>query len=166
MSLKGKAHKFGNNIDTDVIIPSRFCVSFDLDELGAHCMEGLDEGAFARSVKPGDWVIGGQNFGCGSSREQAPLAFKGAKISGIISPQFARIFFRNCINVGLPIFESAEAAEGIAAGDEVEVFADEGRIVNLTQGEEYRAAPFTGFLKDIINAGGMRGYVRRRLGKA
>jgi 3-isopropylmalate/(R)-2-methylmalate dehydratase small subunit len=164
-SLKGSAHKFGDNIDTDVIIPSRYCVSFDPKELGAHAMEGLDAG-FAKRVKPGDFIVGEKNFGCGSSREQAPLALKGVGLAGAVAASFARIFFRNAINLGFPVFESPEAAARIAAGDQIEIFPDEGRIVNITKGEEYKAAPYEPFLKSIIEAGGMVEYVKRKLNKA
>lgn len=162
-ALRGRAHRYGDNVDTDGIIPARYLNTMDLDELAAHCMEDLDP-EFVRKVKPGDVIVGGENFGCGSSREQAPLAIKGAGASCVIAKSFARIFFRNSINVGLPALVCAEAAAEIGSGDEVAVDLGSGRIENVSQGKTYRAEPFPEFLQAIIAAGGLVAYTRRRIG--
>lgn len=163
MKLKGKAWKFGDDIDTDVIIPARYLVTIDPEELAAHCMEPLDP-EFPKKAGPGDIIVGGRNFGCGSSREHAPISLKGLGISCVIAKTFARIFYRNAINIGLPILECPEASEKIAEGDEVEVDLDSGRIVNVTKGETYNAAPFPEFMQEIIRAGGLMPYVARQVG--
>lgn len=160
--LRGKAWVYGNDVDTDVIIPARYLVTSDPEELGRHCMEDLDP-EFINKMKPGDVVVGGENFGCGSSREHAPLALKGAGVSCVIAASFARIFFRNAINVGLPIFESSEAVNGISAGDEVEVDPSTGIIRNLSKDETYRATSYPPFLRHLIEVGGLVPYVRERL---
>lgn len=160
--LRGKAWVYGNDVDTDVIIPARYLVTSDPEELGRHCMEDLDP-EFIKKMKPGDVVVGGENFGCGSSREHAPLALKSAGVSCVIAASFARIFFRNAINVGLPIFESSEAVNGISAGDEVEVDPSTGIIRNLSRGETYRATSYPPFLRHLIEVGGLVPYVRERL---
>jgi 3-isopropylmalate/(R)-2-methylmalate dehydratase small subunit len=160
--LRGKAWVYGNDVDTDVIIPARYLVTSDPEELGRHCMEDLDP-EFIKKMRPGDVVVGGENFGCGSSREHAPLALKGAGVSCVIAASFARIFFRNAINVGLPIFESSEAVNGISAGDEVEVDPSAGIIKNLSKGETYRATSYPPFLRHLIEVGGLVPYVRERL---
>ncbi|MBC7294144.1 MAG: 3-isopropylmalate dehydratase small subunit, partial [Thermoleophilia bacterium] len=152
--LRGKAWVYGNDVDTDVIIPARYLVTSDPEELGRHCMEDLDP-EFIKKMRPGDVVVGGENFGCGSSREHAPLALKGAGVSCVIAASFARIFFRNAINVGLPIFESSEAVNGISAGDEVEVDPSAGIIKNLSKGETYRATSYPPFLRHLIEVGGL-----------
>jgi len=160
--LHGRAWVYGNDVDTDVIIPARYLVTSDPEELGRHCMEDLDP-EFIKKMKPGDVVVGGENFGCGSSREHAPLALKSAGVSCVIAASFARIFFRNAINVGLPIFESSEAVNGISAGDEVEVDPSTGIIRNLSKGEIYRATSYPPFLRHLIEVGGLVPYVRERL---
>ncbi len=160
--IRGKAIKYGDNIDTDVIIPARYLTRFDPDHLARHCMEDLDPD-FLNKIKPGDIIVAGSNFGCGSSREVAPLAIKSARISCIIAGSFARIFYRNAINIGLMIFESKDASEHIATGDEIEVDPDEGLIRNITRGEDYRVIPFPPEIKKIIEKGGLVEFVRDRL---
>jgi 3-isopropylmalate/(R)-2-methylmalate dehydratase small subunit len=155
----GKAYKYGDNVDTDVIIPARYLVTADPAELAKHCMEDIDRD-FAAGVKPGDIIVAGKNFGCGSSREHAPIAIKGAGVACVIAPTFARIFYRNAFNTGLPILESDEAAARIDAGDEVEADFATGVIRNLTKGESYRAEPFPPFISRLIESGGLVEYVR------
>jgi 3-isopropylmalate dehydratase small subunit len=162
MDIKGQAWKFGANIDTDVIIPVRYLISFDPVELGKHCLEGIDA-EFAGKVQPGDIIVAAENFGCGSSREHAPVAIKGVGVSCVIAATFARIFFRNALNIGLPIVESAEAAQRIEAGDTVEVEVNSGRIINHTKGETYQAAPFPPFVQELVAVGGLVPYVAQRL---
>jgi 3-isopropylmalate/(R)-2-methylmalate dehydratase small subunit len=156
----GKTYKYGENVDTDVIIPARYLVTADPAELAKHCMEDIDRD-FAASVKPGDIIVAGKNFGCGSSREHAPIAIKGAGVACVIAPTFARIFYRNAFNTGLPILESDEAAARIDAGDEVETDFATGVIRNVTKGESYRAAPFPPFISQLIESGGLVEYVKR-----
>ena len=153
-TAKGIAHKYGDNIDTDVIIPARYLNTIDHKELASHCMEDIDK-EFIQKVKPGDIMVGGSNFGCGSSREHAPIAIKASGISCVIAKTYARIFYRNSINIGFPILECAEASERIQAGDQVEVNFDTGVITNLTRGESYQAQPFPEFMKKIIAANGL-----------
>lgn len=162
--MQGKAIKYGNNVDTDVIIPARYLSTSDPKELAAHCMEDLDS-SFKDRVNPGDIMVAGKNFGCGSSREHAPIAIKASGIGCIIAETFARIFYRNAINIGLPIMECPEAARDIEDGDEVSIDVDTGVIINITKGRSYQAAPFPGFMKEIINADGLINYVRERVGK-
>lgn len=162
--LRGRAWKFGHDIDTDVIIPARYLNTSDPAELARHCMEDADP-SFAARVQPGDIIVAGKNFGCGSSREHAPLAIKACGVSCVIAASFARIFYRNAFNIGLPILESPEAAADIQQGDEVEVDLGSGTITNLTRGRQYRAAPVPPFMQEIIAAGGLINYVRRRLEK-
>lgn len=162
--LQGKVHRFGNDIDTDLIIPARYLNTSDPNELAQHCMEDADPD-FVRKVKPGDLIVAGKNFGCGSSREHAPIAIKAAGVSCVIAASFARIFFRNAINIGLPIFESPEASQKIAEGDLVEVNLDTGKIINLTRNETYQAAAFPPFMQELINAGGLIEYVKKLLVK-
>ncbi|HBT20586.1 MAG TPA: 3-isopropylmalate dehydratase small subunit [Peptococcaceae bacterium] len=164
MEFEGRAFKFGDDIDTDAIIPARYLNTSDPKELAKHCMEDADP-QFPKKVKPGDIIVAGKNFGCGSSREHAPLAIKGAGVSCVIAESFARIFYRNSINIGLPIFESPEASKRIQDGDMVRVNAEEGLIINLTRGESYRAAPFPEFMREIISAGGLMQYVAERMKK-
>lgn len=164
MELKGKAWKFGSDVDTDAIIPARYLNTSDPAELARHCMEDADP-AFPAKVKPGDIIVAGKNFGCGSSREHAPIAIKAAGVSCVIAPTFARIFYRNSFNIGLPIFESPEAAEAISEGDEVAVDANTGVITNLTTGKTYRATPVPPFMQQIIAAGGLINYVAERMKK-
>ena len=159
MEVKGFAHKYGDNVDTDVIIPARHLNTADHKELAAHCMEDIDA-AFVKKVKPGDIMIGGFNFGCGSSREHAPIAIKESGISCVIAKTFARIFYRNAINIGLPILECEEASEKIQAGDQVSINFDTGLITNLTRGESYQALPFPAFIKEIMDKGGLLNSIR------
>ena len=149
MKAHGKVHKYGDNIDTDVIIPARYLNTADHKELASHCMVDIDED-FVNKVKPGDIMVGGENFGCGSSREHAPIAIKTSGIDCVIAKTFARIFYRNAINIGLPILECPEAGERIEAGDEVSIDFDNGIITNETKGETYRAQPFPDFIKEIM----------------
>ncbi|MBC5815471.1 MAG: 3-isopropylmalate dehydratase small subunit [Candidatus Eremiobacteraeota bacterium] len=161
-TLRGGAHRYGKNVDTDVIIPGKYCSIVDIVELGKHALEGLDP-EFATKVKKGDLVVAETNFGCGSSREVAPIALKGAGVAGVIASSFARIFYRNALNIGLPIFESEEAVKDIATGDEIEVDPATGKIRNLTRGREYQSAAFPPFMQSLIDAGGLQPYVERRL---
>ena len=160
--FSGKAWVYGDNVDTDVIIPARYLSTSDPAELAPHCMEDLDPG-FARKMEPGDMIVAGGNFGCGSSREHAPLAIKGAGVSCVIAVSFARIFFRNALNIGLPILECPEAARDIKAGQRLEVDLAEGRIRNLDTGRQYAARPFPPFLRDLVARGGLVPAVRARL---
>ena len=161
-AIHGRAHRYGDHINTDVIIPARYLNSSDVAELAAHCMEDIDP-EFVHRVRPGDVMVAGENFGCGSSREHAPLAIKGAGVSAVIASSFARIFFRNAINTGLPVLVSPEASAEVQGGDEVEVDLASGRICNVTRGREYQAEPFPGFLRAIIAAGGLVAFARERL---
>lgn len=161
MTVKGKAFKYGNDVDTDVIIPARHLTSADPSHLAAHCMEDIDP-SFVDDVKEGDIMVGGKNFGCGSSREHAPIAIKASGISLVIADSFARIFYRNAINVGLPIMESPEAASAIGKGDEVEADFDTGMIRDLTTGQTFTAKPFPVFIKKIIDAGGLVEYTMQK----
>lgn len=161
MNAKGTVHKYGDNVDTDVIIPARYLNIADKKELAAHCMEDIDTN-FVKAVRSGDVMVGGFNFGCGSSREHAPMVIKESGISCVIAKTFARIFYRNAINIGLAILECPEASEGIQAGDEVAVDFDTGVITNLTRNETYQANPFPAFIKEIIQAGGLMASIRQR----
>lgn len=154
MKAHGTAIKYGNNVDTDVIIPARYLATQDSKELASHCMEDIDK-SFVTRVKQGDIMVAGANFGCGSSREHAPIAIRASGISCVIAKSFARIFFRNSINIGLAILECEAAAEGIAEGDEVDIDFDTGLITDVTKGESYQAEPFPDFIKNIINKGGL-----------
>lgn len=154
MQAKGMAYKYGDNVDTDVIIPARYLNTASAQELAAHCMEDIDAD-FVKKVQPGDLIVGGQNFGCGSSREHAPLAIKTAGVSCVIAASFARIFYRNAINIGLPILECPEAAAGIQSGDKVQVDFDTGLISDLTTQKTYQSQPFPPFIQTIIAAGGL-----------
>lgn len=158
---KGNAWVYGENVDTDVIIPARYLTSADPAVMAAHCMEDIDS-TFAASVRAGDVMAAGSNFGCGSSREHAPLAIKSAGISCVVAPSFARIFYRNAINIGLPILECVDAVK-IAKGDLIEVDLDTGKITNVTKGETYMARAFPEFLTRLISVGGLVPYVRARL---
>ncbi|MDQ6742037.1 MAG: 3-isopropylmalate dehydratase small subunit [Candidatus Dormibacteraeota bacterium] len=163
--FRGRAWKFGNNVDTDQIIPAKYAIySLDEKKLGEHALEGVpDNEGWAQKVSPGDIVVGGSNFGCGSSREIAPIAIRGAGISCVIADSYARIFFRNAINLGYPILQSPQGAEAIEQGDELEVDLEEGVIRNFTQGDEYRAEPFPQFMTDLMRMGGLVPWVRKRL---
>ena len=149
-----KVYKYGDNVDTDVIIPARYLNAHDDKSLAAHCMEDIDAD-FASTVEPGDIIVAGNNFGCGSSREHAPLAIKASGVKCVIAPSFARIFYRNAINIGFPIMECPEAAEEIQAGDTVSVDFKPGVIVDETTGKSYQAAPFPAFVEGIIESGGL-----------
>lgn len=154
MNAHGNAIKYGNHIDTDVIIPARYLATQDERELASHCMEDIDK-SFITRVKLGDIMVAGQNFGCGSSREHAPIAIKAAGISCVIAKGFARIFYRNSINIGLAILECEDAAERIAECDEITVDFDTGVITNITKNESYKAQPFPDFIKEMISKGGL-----------
>lgn len=154
MKAHGKVHKYGDNVDTDVIIPARHLNTSNHKELASHCMEDIDT-EFVKKVKQGDIMVGGENFGCGSSREHAPIAIKASGIDCVIAKTFARIFYRNAINIGLPILECPEASEKIQDGDEVSIDFDSGVITNETKGETYQALPFPDFIKDIMAKGGL-----------
>jgi 3-isopropylmalate/(R)-2-methylmalate dehydratase small subunit len=158
MSVKGKVFKYGDNVDTDVIIPARYLNTSDAKELAAHCMEDIDLD-FVKNVKDGDIIVANKNFGCGSSREHAPLAIKTAGISCVIASTFARIFYRNSINIGLPILECDEAIKNIDAGDELEVDFSTGLIKNLTKNQEYQGEAFPEFMQKIIDNDGLIGYI-------
>jgi len=161
MKLTGKVHKFGADVDTDAIIPARYLNTSDPKELAKHCMEDADA-EFPNKVKAGDMIVAGKNFGCGSSREHAPIAIKAAGVSCVIAPNFARIFYRNAINIGLPILECEAAVDAIAAGDEVEVNLDNGDIKNLGSGEVYQAVPFPEFMQGIMDQGGLINYIKNK----
>jgi len=154
MNTKGKVFKYGDNVDTDVIIPARYLNTPNAQELALHCMEDIDK-EFVNKVSAGDIMVAGYNFGCGSSREHAPLVIKTCKTGCVIAKSFARIFYRNAINIGLPIMECPEAVDGISANDEVEVDFDTGEIKNLTTGKKYQAQPFPEFIQNIISKGGL-----------
>jgi 3-isopropylmalate/(R)-2-methylmalate dehydratase small subunit len=159
MNVKGFTHKYGDNVDTDVIIPARDLHISDKKELAAHCMEDIDP-EFLKNVRVGDIMVAGQNFGCGSSREHAPMVILESGISCVIAKTFARIFYRNAINIGLPILECSEASEKIQAGDEVNVDFDTGIITNITKNEIYTAEPFPEFIQQIIAAGGLLPWIK------
>ena len=154
MNTKGKVFKYPDNVDTDVIIPARYLNTPDAKELALHCMEDIDT-EFVKQVKPGDIMVAGFNFGCGSSREHAPLVIKTCKTGCVIAKSFARIFYRNAINIGLPILECPEAVDGISQNDEVEVDFDTGVITNITTGATFKAQPFPPFIQNIIKKGGL-----------
>jgi 3-isopropylmalate/(R)-2-methylmalate dehydratase small subunit len=162
VQFTGAAHKYGRDVDTDVIIPARYLNTSDPAELAKHCMEDLDSG-FIGKVESGDILVADENFGCGSSREHAPISIKAAGISVIIAKSFARIFYRNAVNTGLPIMEAPDAVDGISDGDRVTVDADSGRIVNETTGKTYHAQPFPPFVKDIIETGGLIESVKAKM---
>ena len=161
MTAKGIVHKYGDNVDTDVIIPARCLNISDRKELASHCMEDIDKD-FVNKVKPGDIMLAGFNFGCGSSREHAPMVIKESGISCVIAKTFARIFYRNAINIGLPILECEAASEAIANGDEVSVDFDTGMITNVKKNETYQAQPFPEFIKEIIDANGLLNAIRKK----
>lgn len=161
MKFRGKAWKFGADIDTDRIIPARYLNTSDPKELARHCMEDEDP-EFTRNVKHGDIIVADKNFGYGSSREHAPIAIRACGVSSVIARSFARIFYRNAFNVGLPIFESEEAAEKIKEGDEIDIETDTGIIRNITRREEYRANPIPPFMQELISAGGLMEWVKKR----
>jgi 3-isopropylmalate/(R)-2-methylmalate dehydratase small subunit len=162
MQFKGKTWKYGNNVNTDEIIPARYLNTSDPKELAKHCMEDIDP-EFMNKIKPGDIIVAGNNFGCGSSREHAPVAIKAAKISCVIAKSFARIFYRNSINIGLPILECPEAVAGIANGDELEVELGTGEIKNLSTGKTFQATSFPPFMQALIKSGGLMAYVQNKI---
>ena len=161
--IKGKAWVYGDNVDTDVIIPARYLTTTDVGELARHALQDLDPG-FAGAVSPGDVVVAGSNFGCGSSREHAPLALKGAAVGAVVASSFARIFFRNAINVGLPIVTCPGAHESVRAGDELEVDPTSGTVRNVTTGVELAGESLPDFVMGIVEAGGLVGWIRARVG--
>jgi 3-isopropylmalate/(R)-2-methylmalate dehydratase small subunit len=161
MKANGTVLKYGDNVDTDVIIPARYLNSFDAKELASHAMVDIDP-TFVERLKPGDIMVAGKNFGCGSSREHAPLALKTAGVSCVIAKSFARIFYRNSINIGFPILECDDAAEDIEEGDQVEIDFDSGKIYNQTKNKEYQAQPFPEFLQNMIKANGLVNYVNEK----
>ncbi len=160
--IKGIVHKFGSNVDTDVIIPARYLNTTDPAELASHCMEDIDA-EFVKRVKPGDIIVAEDNFGCGSSREHAPISIKAAGVSCVIANTFARIFYRNALNIGLPIMECPEAVAGISAGDTVEVDLESGKITNATTGKSYQAKPFPPFMRQLIEVGGLVNYAKQKV---
>jgi 3-isopropylmalate/(R)-2-methylmalate dehydratase small subunit len=160
--IRGRAWKFGNDIDTDAVIPARYLNTFDPEELAIHLMEDIDK-EFYHKINKGDIIVAGKNFGCGSSREHAPIAIKAAGVNAVIAKSFARIFYRNAFNIGLPIFESADASERIREGDEIEIKADEGIISNLTTQEEYKANPIPPFMQELIAEGGLIEWTKKRV---
>jgi 3-isopropylmalate dehydratase small subunit len=164
MTIRGKAWTFGADVDTDIIIPARYLTTTDPQELAAHCMEPVSPD-FPRLVRPGDVVVAGKNFGCGSSREHAPVALKGCGVAAVIAPTFARIFYRNAFNVGLPAIESAAAAAAIRGGDEVEIDLAAGRIENRTKGESYAFAAIPPFMMELVAAGGLMAWLKSQKGK-
>lgn len=164
MKFKGKAWKFGADVDTDAIIPARYLNTSDPKELASHCMEDSKNPDFIKKMKPGDIIVAEKNFGCGSSREHAPIAIKAAGVSCVVAKSFARIFYRNSFNMGLPIFESAEAVEGIKEGEEIEVDADAGVIRNLSTNRSFKVAPVPPFMQELIAAGGLMAYTKKKVG--
>jgi 3-isopropylmalate/(R)-2-methylmalate dehydratase small subunit len=161
MKLKGSVHKFGDNINTDEIIPARYLNTIDPVVLSAHCMEDVDC-EFSKKVKKGDVIIAGRNFGCGSSREHAPISIKAAGVSCVIAESFARIFYRNCINIGLPILENKEISKNIQSGDIIEIDLAEGRIYDSGRGKTYATQAFPEFMQSIVCAGGLMRYIRKK----
>ena len=164
MIFRGTAWKFGNDIDTDVIIPVQFTIGTDVEVFGKHCMEGIDP-HFSEKVQPGDMIVAGTNFGCGSSREPAPLAIKAVGISCIIAKSYARIFYRNSFNVGLPLLESSEAPDDIEGEDALEVDLDSGNIRDLSRGKSFQANPIPPFMQELIRDGGLMNHIAKRLGR-
>jgi 3-isopropylmalate/(R)-2-methylmalate dehydratase small subunit len=162
VKLRGQVWKYGDNVDTDAIIPARYLNVSTPEELARHCMEDVDT-TFVEAVRPGDVIVAGENFGCGSSREHAPLAIKGAGVSCVVARSFARIFYRNAINVGLPIMECPAAVKDTEKGHQLEIDLAAGQIRNLTSGQAYQAEPYPPFMMELINAGGLVPYTRRRI---
>lgn len=160
--MTGRAWKYGDNVDTDVIIPARYLNTSDPKELAKYCMEDIDK-TFAKEVKQGDVIIAGENFGCGSSREHAPIAIKESGVSAVIAKSFARIFFRNAINIGLVILKNTELPDEVTKGDEIEVDAQSGKIKNLTTNKEYSTTAYTGSIKELIDVGGLVNYTKAKL---
>ena len=162
MKTRGTAFRYGDNVDTDVIIPARYLNTPDANELATHCMEDIDQ-EFARTVKSGDIIVAGRNFGCGSSREHAPLAIKACGVGCVVAASFARIFYRNALNIALPIMECPAAAKAISAGDDIEVDFTTGKITDVTTGETFAAEPFPPFMLELIAAGGLANYMRGKV---
>lgn len=162
--IKGKVHKYGSNVDTDVIIPARYLNTTDPAELASHCMEDIDAD-FVKTVEPGDIIVAEDNFGCGSSREHAPIAIKASGISCVVANTFARIFYRNSLNTGLPILECPEAVAGIGRSDTVEVDLGTGKITNVTTGASFQAKPFPPFMRELIEVGGLVNYAKAKVGE-
>ncbi len=162
IKLRGKVHKYGDDVNTDVIIPARYLNVSEPAELAQHCMEDLDPD-FLKRVKPGDIIVAGSNFGCGSSREHAPLAIKAAGVSCVIASSFARIFYRNALNIGLPILECEEAVNSTKSGDTLEVDLNTGKIINITRNLAFKAKPFPDFMLELIKAGGLIQYTKRKI---
>ncbi len=162
--MTGKAWKYGDNVDTDVIIPARYLNTSDPEELAKFCMEDIDTN-FAKEVKEGDIIVAGENFGCGSSREHAPIAIKAAGVQAVIAKSFARIFFRNAINIGLVILKNSEFPDEVKKGDEIEIDVEAGKIKNLTQNKEYSTTAFTDSIKELIDVGGLVNYTKAKLSK-
>lgn len=161
MNGKGRVHKYGNDVDTDVIIPARYLNTSSEEELAAHCMEDIDS-EFVKKVKAGDVIVAQDNFGCGSSREHAPIAIKASGIMLVIANSFARIFYRNAINIGLPIMECPQAVSALKAGDRVKADLTKGEIYNLTTGEQFKAQPFPPFIREIIDDGGLLAHLAKK----
>jgi 3-isopropylmalate/(R)-2-methylmalate dehydratase small subunit len=161
-AIKGNAWVFGNHVDTDVIIPATYLVTSDPAQLALHCMEGAGPG-FIDRIEPGDIIVAGENFGCGSSREHAPVAIKGAGISCVLADSFARIFFRNAVNIGLPVYEVPGIGQGVSDGDKLEILAEQRTVRNLTTGKEFNYEPYPDFLIEIIDAGGLIPWVRKKV---
>ncbi|MEN6519990.1 MAG: 3-isopropylmalate dehydratase small subunit [Armatimonadota bacterium] len=159
--IKGTVHKYGSDVDTDVIIPARYLNTSDPQELASHCMEDIDS-EFVKKVQPGDVIVAEDNFGCGSSREHAPISIKASGVSCVIANTFARIFYRNAINIGLPILECPEAVAGITNGDTIEVNLESGRIIDVTTGNVWQAKPFPPFMRQLIDAGGLVNYAKTK----
>jgi 3-isopropylmalate dehydratase small subunit len=162
MQIKGQAWKFGKDVDTDQIIPARYLNTSDPEELAKHCMEDADA-EFVNKMSRGDLIVAEKNFGCGSSREHAPIAIKSAGVSAVIAKSFARIFYRNAFNMGLPIFESVDAVDGISEGNEIEIAMESGLIRNRTTGKEFQAVPIPPFMQELIDAGGLMEYVKKKI---
>lgn len=162
--MTGKAWKYGDNVDTDVIIPARYLNTSEPSELAKFCMEDIDK-TFAKEVQEGDIIVAGENFGCGSSREHAPIAIKASGVKAVVAKSFARIFFRNAINIGLVILKNSELPDEASKGDEIEVDAEKGIIKNLTIGKEYSTTAYTGSIKELIDCGGLVNYTKAKLGK-
>ncbi|MDI6643881.1 MAG: 3-isopropylmalate dehydratase small subunit [Methanobacteriaceae archaeon] len=160
--MKGKVWKFGDDIDTDIIIPGRYLVLRDEKDLACHLMEGIDP-EFYKKVEKGDIIVGGKNFGCGSSREHAPIAIKGAGVSAVVAESFARIFYRNSINVGLPLFESKDISQHVSTGDEIEINAEKGILKNITTSKEYKITNLPEFMVEILNKGGLIPYLNEKM---
>lgn len=160
--IRGQVHKFGDHIDTDQIIPARYLNTSDANELAKHCLESVDP-EFSKKVRPGEIIVAGENFGCGSSREHAPLAIKAAGVAAVVAASFARIFYRNAFNIGLPIFESSQAAQDIQAGEEIEINPQKGEIKNLSSGKTYSTQPYPEFIQKLVSSGGLINFTKEKI---